>query len=200
MTPAGPVPALAALLAMVRADDPLTGVVHAAGALDDGVIGSLTPERVDAVMRPKADAAWNLHELTATADLAAFVMFSSAAATFGSAGQGNYAAANAFLDGLASHRRSRGLPALSLAWGLWEQASGMTGHLGEAERARLRGDGMGALSAGDGLSLFDLTLARDEALLVPARLDLAALRAGLRCRCCSPAAPDWRSGPAGSNT
>ena len=170
-------PALAGLLASVPAAEPLTGVVHAAGVLDDGVTESLTPARVAAVMRPKADGAWNLHELTAAADLDAFVLFSSAAATLGSAGQGNYAAANAFLDGLARHRRSLGRPAMSLAWGLWADASAMTGHLGEDERARIGRGGMAALTAEEGLALLDLASARDEALLVPARMDLAGLRA-----------------------
>jgi malonyl CoA-acyl carrier protein transacylase/NADP-dependent 3-hydroxy acid dehydrogenase YdfG len=169
---------VAGLLAWVPADCPLTTVVHAAGVIDDGVIGSLTPDRIDAVMRPKADAAWHLHQLTQDLDLDAFVLFSSAAATFGSAGQGNYAAGNAFLDGLASYRRAAGLPASSLAWGLWADASAMTGHLGEDSRARMATAGVTALSAADGLALLDLATARDEALLVPARLNLAALRAG----------------------
>ena len=169
--------ALAGLVAGIPAGCPLTGVVHAAGVLDDGVTGSLTPARVDAVMRPKADAAWHLHELTAGADLESFVLFSSASATFGSAGQGNYAAGNAFLDGLACSRRAAGLPAASLAWGLWADASAMTGHLDGTGRARMTRDGVGALSAGDGLALLDAALGRDEALLVPARLDVAGLRA-----------------------
>ena len=101
--------ALAAVLAGIPGDCPLTRVVHAAGVVDDGVTGSLTPARVDAVMRPKADAAWHLHELTRDADLDAFVMFSSSAAALGSPGQGNYAAANAFLDGLAAARQAAGL-------------------------------------------------------------------------------------------
>ena len=169
--------ALAGLLASVPEGRPLTGVVHAAGVLDDGVTGSLTAERVAAVMRPKADAAWHLHELTAHLDLDSFVLFSSGAATFGNAGQGNYAAGNEFLDALAGRRRAMGLPATSLAWGLWADASGMTGHLDGAAWARMAGGAMAALAAEEGLALLDAAMSRDEALLVPARLDLARLRA-----------------------
>ena len=151
--------------------------MHAAGVLDDGVTGSLTPERVDAVMRPKADAAWHLHELTRGMNLDAFVLFSSASAAFGGLGQANYAAANAFLDGLAAARQAAGLPGVSLAWGLWADASAMTGHLGQDDLARMSRGGVRALSAEQGLALLDAALARDEALLVPARLDVAGMRA-----------------------
>jgi acyl carrier protein len=142
--------------------------------VDDGVTGSLTPARVDAVMRPKADAAWNLHELTRDADLESFVLFSSAAATFGSAGQANYAAGNAFLDGLAARRQAAGLPGVSLGWGLWAQASALSGH---ADRDRIAREGMTALTAEDGTGLLELAAGRDEAHLVPARLDVAGMRA-----------------------
>ncbi|WP_456302512.1 SDR family NAD(P)-dependent oxidoreductase [Streptomyces niveus] len=169
--------ALAAVLAAVPADRPLTGVVHAAGVLADGVLSSLTPERVDTVFRPKIDAAWHLHELTAHLGLHAFVLFSSAAATLGSPGQGNYAAANAFLDALATHRRAAGLPAHALAWGLWEQASGMTGALDGTDKSRIARGGVSPLATEEGLALFDAALAGEDAALLPVKLDLASLRA-----------------------
>jgi acyl transferase domain-containing protein/NADPH:quinone reductase-like Zn-dependent oxidoreductase/acyl carrier protein len=165
--------ALAGLLAGIRP----AGVVHAAGVLDDGVIQSLTPARIDAVMRPKADGAWHLHELTAGTDLEMFVLFSTMAATVGNAGQGNYSAANAFLDALAAVRQSAGLPAVSLAWGLWADPSAMTGHLRDADLARMASGGASALTAAEGLALLDAVLGRDEPLLVPGRLDIAMLRA-----------------------
>ncbi|MFI9234943.1 type I polyketide synthase [Streptomyces sp. NPDC053079] len=168
--------ALAGLLASVPAEHPLTAVVHAAGVLDDGVIASLTPGRLRAVTRPKADAARNLHELTASLDLADLVLFSSAAGVFGSAGQGNYAAANAFLDGLAQHRRTHGLPTTSLAWGLWAQASGMTAHLDHNDLVTARQSGAQTLTTEDGLALFDAALTTRRALLVPVRMDASALR------------------------
>ncbi|MFI2584874.1 SDR family NAD(P)-dependent oxidoreductase, partial [Streptomyces rochei] len=167
---------LARVLAGIDPGCPLVGVVHTAGVLDDGVIEEQTPERVDFVMRPKVDAAWNLHELTVDADLAAFVVFSSAAGVIGAAGQGNYAAANSFLDGLARLRRARGLAGVSLAWGLWADRSGMTGHLQEVDLERVRRSGLKPLELEQGLSLFDAALGLDAAELVPLPLDMAALR------------------------
>ncbi|MFD5399853.1 type I polyketide synthase, partial [Streptomyces sp. NPDC127097] len=172
--------ALAGLLAAIPAEAPLTGVVHTAGVLDDGVLGSLTRERIDAVLRPKVDAAWNLHELTKDLDLSAFVLFSSAAGVFGAPGQGNYATANAFLDALAAYRRAHTLPAESLAWGLWEESSGLTGTLSEADRQRKARDGLRPMSSAEALALFDASVAGGRALTVPVRLDLTALGAGLR--------------------
>jgi acyl transferase domain-containing protein/D-arabinose 1-dehydrogenase-like Zn-dependent alcohol dehydrogenase/acyl carrier protein len=169
--------ALAGLLAGVQTAHPLTAVVHAAGVLDDGVVSALTPQRVDDVMGPKADAAINLDELTAGLDLAAFALFSSAAATFGSPGQGNYAAANACLDALAARRRARGLPAVSLAWGMWEQATGMTAHLDQAARARAGSGVMTALPTQQGLDLFDAARDADQPVVVAANISVPALRA-----------------------
>jgi pimaricinolide synthase PimS1 len=161
--------AVAALLA----EYPVSAVIHAAGVLDDGVIDSMTPERFDAVLAPKVDAAWHLHELTENLD--AFVLFSSAAGVFGSAGQANYAAANSFLDALAEHRHAQGLPALSLAWGPW--TTGMAGDLAEAELRRMANAGTPALTPDHGLALFDAALAVSEAVVVPTHLDPAAVRA-----------------------
>ncbi|MCV7443169.1 type I polyketide synthase [Mycobacterium paraense] len=168
--------AVAKVLADIPVQRPLSGVIHAAGVLDDAVISSLTPERVDAVLRAKVDAAWNLHELTRDLDVAAFVMFSSMAGLAGASGQANYAAANSFLDGLAVHRRKQGLPAISLAWGLWDQASAMTGALGAADRARFGRDGIVAMSSDEALDLMDTALIVDEPFMLPAHIDLAALR------------------------
>ncbi|WP_413805521.1 type I polyketide synthase [Streptomyces sp. OE57] len=168
--------ALAGLLGAIPAAHPLTAVIHAAGVLDDGVVDALTPERLDRVLRPKVDAAWNLHELTADHDLAAFVLYSSVVATIGNAGQANYAAANAFLDSLAQHRGARGLAAQSLAWGLWEQRSGMSGHLDDADVRRMARSGIRPLPSAEGMELFDAARAAGDATLVPVRLDLADLR------------------------
>ncbi|SCL72006.1 Acyl transferase domain-containing protein [Micromonospora citrea] len=167
---------VAALLADVPAEHPLTGVVHAAGVLDDAVVSALTPERMSAVLSAKADAAWHLHELTRGRNLSMFVLFSSVAGVLGGPGQGNYAAANAFLDGLAHHRRAAGLAATSLAWGLWAADSGMTGTLDAAQRQRMSRNGLSPLDTDHGLRLFDAALRGGRPHLVPALLDLAALR------------------------
>ncbi|MGV9364543.1 SDR family NAD(P)-dependent oxidoreductase [Amycolatopsis sp. NPDC003731] len=169
--------ALEDALATIPAEHPLTAVVHAAGALDDGVLEALTSERLDAVLRPKAVAARHLHELTEHLDLDAFVLFSSFAATMGGAGQAGYSAANAYLDALAQHRHGRGLPATSLAWGLWEARSGLTAHLGDDDVSRLGRSGVRALPTDRALRLFDLALGSGEPLLMPVALDLAAWRA-----------------------
>ena len=161
------------LLAGIPVEHPLTAVIHAAGVLDDAVFAAQTPHHLDVVLRPKVDAAWNLHELTASADLSSFVLFSSAAGVIGSAGQANYAAANAFLDGLAQHRRHRGMPGVSMAWGWWAQATGMTGHLDERDRARMSRSGYVPMSSSDGLAHFDAALRQSRSFVVPAQFHLA---------------------------
>ncbi|GAA3463299.1 acyl transferase domain-containing protein/NAD(P)-dependent dehydrogenase (short-subunit alcohol dehydrogenase family)/acyl carrier protein [Saccharothrix longispora] len=169
--------AVADLIAGVPADAPLTAVVHAAGTADSGVFDSLTGGQLDRVLRPKVDAAWHLHELTADLDLAAFVLFSSAGGQVLPAGQANYAAANAFLDGLAEHRRTAGLAASALAWGLWDENTGLGGELAEADLARMARLGLPAVTAEQGLRLFDAALGAGDAVLAPLRVDVPALLA-----------------------
>ncbi|MGV9944470.1 type I polyketide synthase, partial [Streptomyces sp. NPDC003401] len=168
------------LLAAVSSDAPLTAVVHAAGVLDDGVIASLTQERIGAVFRPKVDAALTLHELTRDMDLSAFVLFSSAAGVIGGPGQGNYSAANAFLDAFAQWRRTQGLSAVSLAWGLWAESGGMIAAMSESDQARMGRGGVLPLATEDGMALLDTALlgttpSGEVSTLVPVKFDFAAL-------------------------
>jgi acyl transferase domain-containing protein/acyl carrier protein len=163
---------LQALLAEVP---DLVGVVHSAGVLDDATIETLTPAHLESVFAAKVTAAWLLHELTG--DVAFFGLFSSVAGVLGNPGQGNYAAANVTLDGLAAYRRQLGLAGVSLAWGLWADEASMAGSLSEAELARLTRSGVAALNREQGLQLFDLAVAGSDPLLVAARWDTAALTA-----------------------
>ncbi|GAA2993794.1 SDR family NAD(P)-dependent oxidoreductase [Kitasatospora sp. NPDC127116] len=188
---------LAALLAGIPAEHPLTAVVHLAGVLDDATVANLTEDKLRAVLRAKVDAAWNLHRLTEHLDLSDFVLFSSLASTVGAPGQANYAAANAFLDALARHRRVRGLPAASLAWGLWAQASGMTGHLDRDDLARLRRGGVLPMGEELALGLLDLAMDGSHPAVVPALFDLAALRRQAETELLHPVLQDLVRRPAG---
>ena len=168
---------VAELVAGIDAEHPLTGVIHATGVLDDAVLTSQTPERVARVWEAKATAAAHLHAATAGLRLGMFVMFSSAAGVLGSSGQANYAAANAFCDALAARRRVEGLPGVSVAWGLWADASGMTGHLAEADLARMARTGVGALGTRQGLALLDAAVEHGGDLLVAADVNTRTLAA-----------------------
>ncbi|MEV6164504.1 SDR family NAD(P)-dependent oxidoreductase, partial [Streptomyces sp. NPDC052052] len=167
--------AVAAVLAGIPVEHPLTGVVHCAAALDDGVVEALDAERIHRVFAPKVDAAYHLHELTRDLDPALFVVFSSAAGVLGGPGQGNYAAANAVLDALVSERRAAGLPGVSLAWGWWGQGSGLTSGLNATDRERFARAGVAAMTPEEGLGLLDAALAHNLPVMVPAKLNLAGL-------------------------
>ncbi|OIJ84918.1 hypothetical protein BIV23_44895 [Streptomyces monashensis] len=166
--------ALAGLLAAIPADRPLRAVVHTAGTLDNGVVSSLTPERLSPVLRPKVDAVLALRDATRDAQLSAFVLFSSFAGVLGGAGQANYAAANTFLDAFAYDMRARGVPVTSIAWGLWEGRSGLAE--GKAEAL----PGSVALPLAQGMQLFDAAQGAGLGLTVAARLDFPALHEGAR--------------------
>ncbi|MDN0201189.1 type I polyketide synthase [Streptomyces sp. S.PNR 29] len=171
--------ALADVIAGIPSRHPLRAVVHAAGVLDDAVVTSLGTGHLDRVLAPKIDGTVNLHALTRHLDLDAFVLFSSFAGTVGSPGQGNYAAASAFLDAFACRTAAEGLPAISLAWGFWADSSGMTGHLEDTDLARISRGGLVPLTLEEGLALFDAAMATPEAQLAPVRFDPARLAAGL---------------------
>ncbi|MCP2258872.1 polyketide synthase 12 [Streptoalloteichus tenebrarius] len=166
---------VAEVIRSVPVEHPLSCVVHVAGVVDDGVVGSLSGERVSSVLRPKVDGAWWLHELTVGLGVG-FVVFSSVAGVLGSGGQGGYAAGNGFVDGLVGWRRGVGLSGLSLVWGLWGVRSGLTGGLGEVDVRRIGRSGIQPLSTEDGLALFDAAVARPDPVLVPVRLDTSAFR------------------------
>ncbi|MFI5621775.1 SDR family NAD(P)-dependent oxidoreductase, partial [Streptomyces sp. NPDC051567] len=169
--------ALAAALADIPQEHPLRGVVHTAGVLDNGLVSALTPDSLDAVLRPKADAAWHLHELTEDLGLSAFVLFSSSVGVIGGPGQSNYAAANAFLDGLAAHRAALGLAATSLAWGLWGLSYGINAGLDENDLKRFSREGFRPVSPQEGTALFDSALAGATSAVVALPVDLSAMRA-----------------------
>uniref|UniRef100_UPI00167E79BA type I polyketide synthase n=1 Tax=Streptomyces cirratus TaxID=68187 RepID=UPI00167E79BA len=168
--------ALAALLAGIPEQYPLSAVVHAAGVIDDGLVGSLTPARLDTVLRPKVDAAWNLHELTADLDLTAFVLFSSASTVLDGAGQANYAAANLFLDALAARRAAAGQVVTSLAWGLWAGDAGMGATLDAAALTRIERLGLDSLSFEENLAQLDEALRGHAPAVVPVRVNHRAVR------------------------
>ncbi|MGV9367183.1 KR domain-containing protein [Amycolatopsis sp. NPDC003731] len=152
-------------------EPPLTAVVHSAAVVDDGVLSAQTPERLDVVLRPKADAALVLDEVTRHLPSTAFVLFSSVTGVFGKAGQANYAVANRVLDAVAYRRRAAGLPGLSLAWGLWELGTGLGDRISATARRRMRASGVEGLTAEQGLALFDAALGSAEPVLVPVRFD-----------------------------
>ncbi|HEX6687027.1 MAG TPA: type I polyketide synthase, partial [Solirubrobacterales bacterium] len=164
------------LLATIPEEHPLGAVIHCAGALADGTVETLDPEQVDRVFAPKVDPAWSLHELTADAELSAFVLFSSVAGSMGGSGQANYAAANVFLDALAQRRRAAGLSATSIAWGLWQRESAMTSHLQEADLARMWRSGAEVLGDEQGLALLDAALRADRPTALAIPLDTAGLK------------------------
>ncbi|MEV8318099.1 SDR family NAD(P)-dependent oxidoreductase [Streptomyces sp. NPDC059900] len=161
---------ISSVLGRVRSERPIVGVVHAAGVLDDSIVSNMTPDQLHKVLRSKVDSALNLDAATAGDELRFFTLFSSLYGVLGGPGQANYAGANTFLDQFAHWRRSRGRPANSVAWGLWAQATGMTGHLSEGDLLRLRRNGVAPFEVAEGLALFDDALGSTPAALVGGRL------------------------------
>ncbi|WP_461001000.1 type I polyketide synthase, partial [Streptomonospora sediminis] len=168
--------ALAEVIDAIPEHRPLTGVVHTAATVDDNLVAAVTEDQIARVFRSKVDAAVNLHELTAHRDLAAFVLFSSVAGILGGAGQAAYTAANAFLDTLAELRGARGLPAVSLAWGIWDLQGGMTGRLDERALDRARRSGLTPLDPHEAVRLMETACATGRRLVVPARLETSVWR------------------------
>ncbi|MFE0876603.1 SDR family NAD(P)-dependent oxidoreductase [Streptomyces smyrnaeus] len=168
---------LDAVLADIDPAHPLTGVIHAAGTLDNALVPALTPEQLAGVWRAKATAAAHLHAATAGMRLGMFLLFSSFASTLGTPGQANYAAANAYCDALAARRRAQGLAGQSLAWGLWAESSGLTGGLSDADLARIDRYGIKANSSTEGLAMLDAARAHGGPALLALRLDPRTLAA-----------------------
>ncbi|MFE0242473.1 SDR family NAD(P)-dependent oxidoreductase [Streptomyces sp. NPDC058991] len=160
------------VLAQIRSRGPVAGVVHAAGLLDDSIVANMTPDQLHRVLRSKVDSAWHLDAATREDDLRFFVLFSSLYGVLGGPGQANYAGANTFLDQFAAWRSAEGRATRSVAWGLWAEATGMTGHLDEGDLLRLRRNGVVPFETADGLALFDATAAGTAPALVGARLAL----------------------------
>src|SRR5688500_2320979 len=155
-------------------DQPLRGVFHLAMVIDDAPLVSLTPERMRAVVTPKAQGAWLLHEATRGMKLDCFVMFSSVSSIFGNPGQGNYSAANAFLDSLAHHRQALGLPALTVNWGVL----GGEGYVARNERVAdfLARQGTASISPGEVVSLLESFLSAGVPQAMAIRVDWANWR------------------------
>ncbi|MGB3495630.1 MAG: hybrid fatty acyl-AMP ligase/type I polyketide synthase, partial [Elainellaceae cyanobacterium] len=152
----------------------LNGVIHGAGVLKDGLLAQQTWSQFSQVMAPKVAGAWNLHRATQDLKLDFFVLFSSAASLLGSPGQGNYAAANAFLDELATMRRSHDLPALSINWGLWD-AEGMAANLGDRTQARLTTAGMDRIAPEQGIAAL-MALLTSKSHSIPAQVGVMPIR------------------------
>jgi NADPH:quinone reductase-like Zn-dependent oxidoreductase/acyl carrier protein len=151
---------------------PLKGIIHSAGVLDDGILLQLTPERFNKVMAPKIDGAWNLHQQTLNDPVEMFVLFSSGASVLGSPGQGNYVAANAFLDALAHERRALGLPAVTINWGAW----GEVGLATRADRVKhLTAQGIAAFTPQQGVELLGRILEHDQVQMLAVDMNWSKL-------------------------
>ncbi|WP_254900270.1 type I polyketide synthase [Lonsdalea iberica] len=172
--------AVESLLNAMPEAHPLTAIIHTAGTVDTATLDGMTAEQVDSVLQSKAVSAWNLHQLTLNHDLSAFVLYSSAVSLLPQKAQGNYAAANAFLDALAHYRRHLGLPASAMAWGMWAERSEMGEQLSSDDIQRIIETGQNPLSRTQGLAFLDTVVGTrvvaHAPLLIPARLNLEALR------------------------